>query len=517
MSIKIVNLSTGAPGSGTSVSPYNVTQLANDVGLTGDGTLTDYQMYGRTTYTGGFIDIKRSNTKLSKYQSYRTPPRIKFTDNSGFRIITEDGTAGATSEHTINISQCMIEKTGASGGSVISTINSCTGSSKPTTKVTIEDCLIRADYTSITGDIISDLSTGVKSTSHYIRACDIIAGSNVRYGINLDSTTACSNADVDSNYFEGVMIPIRKTSVSITGSYKYSCFRNNMDVRYKNNSLVSFNYDPLDNTIQYGNAVSLSGCMTGDQFFDSQLNNYSIVQVYDGLDRIRIGAITGDVNDTTPTEYRQGSIVRRYHPTSIGIGGTGGSTGSLPSGVGNKDNRMLQSDLNFSNYSILNMVLPTAIMPTGGASDIRGQANPALGLTCDIMGELRGTGDIGCKEYRRVLNDFEVMPERDGVNVKSTINKDAVVAMADFDTYFDNATELSRVDVWYVHEDGRQEKHMIHQGSAGGPLTCRVNWSTFAKEGIWKKTRIKLIGWNGSELMMRGRVTANGYEDIIMW
>jgi len=517
MANKIVNLITGASGSGTSVSPYNATQFKNDIGLTGDASLIEYSLYGYTTFTD-YVDIKRANVKINKYG--RTPPRIKFlsTGAAGFRIMNTDGVKGLTSEMKVAIEQCMIEKetTTGSAGAVIDMYNQCTGSNGSNIKLTLDNSLIRADFNSgSTGSFIRDRSAGDTSNSYDIKGCDFLADSNVGYGINLEPAVPVSSVNIDSCYFEGNMIPIRKTAVG-SGSYKYSCFRNIMDVRYNNSGLAHYNYDALDNTIQFGSAVDLSNCMTGDQFLDSSLNDFSIVHVYDGLDKIQIGAITGDVDDTIPTEFRQGSIIRRYHPISIGIGGTGGSTGALPSGIGNKDNRMLPSGINFSGYSILNMVLPTALMPTGGAVDMNGQANPVLGLTCDIMGEIRGTGDIGCKEYRLVLNDFEVMPARDGVNVKSTINKAAVVAMTDFDTYFDSEAELCRVDVWYVHEDGRQEKHLIHQGGAGGPLTCRVNWSNMAKEGIWKKTRINLIGYNGAELMVRGRVTNTGYEDIII-
>lgn len=513
---KIVNLITGASGAGTAISPYNATQFKNDIGLTGDASLIEYSLYGYKTFTD-YIDIKRANVKIKKYD--RTPPRIKFlsTGAAGFRIINTNGVKGLTSEMHVAFDQCMIEKESATGsaGAVIDINNQCTGSNGSKIKLTVDNSFIRADFNGSTGSFILDLSAGDNSNSYDIKGCDFVAADNVGYGINLNPSVATSVVNIDSCYFEGNMIPVRKTAVS-SGSYQYSCFRNTMDVRYKNSGLVHYNYDAVDNTIQFGSAVDLSNCITGDQFLDSSLNNYSIARVYDGLDKIQIGAITGDVNDTTPTEFRQGSIIRRYHPISIGIGGTGGSTGALPAGIGNKDGRMLPSSINFSNYSILNMVLPTALMPTGGAVELNGQANPSLGLTQDILGEVRGTGDIGCKEYRRVLNDFETMPARDGVNVKSTINKAAVVAMTDFDTYFDSESELCRVDVWYVHEDGRQEKHLIHQGGAGGPLTCRVNWTSMAKEGVWKKTRINLIGWNGAELMLRGRVTNTGYEDIII-
>lgn len=93
------------------------------------------------------------------------------------------------------------------------------------------------------------------------------------------------------------------------------------------------------------------------------------------------------------------------------------------------------------------------------------------------------------------LNTFAVPPERDGNYYTSTINKEAVLEITESDSYFNAEAKFYRVDVTYVHEDNRQSETIIHFGPN---LTGRVNFSTFARAGVWKKMRLRVKGFDGA-------------------
>ena len=78
----------------------------------------------------------------------------------------------------------------------------------------------------------------------------------------------------------------------------------------------------------------------------------------------------------------------------------------------------------------------------------------------------------------------------DGTAVTSTINKlDLVTAIQAHnpDTYFDSTDEIGKVYVYFRHQDLRQMKKIIHEGTG---LIGSVSWTSNARDGTWEKYRV---------------------------
>ena len=96
------------------------------------------------------------------------------------------------------------------------------------------------------------------------------------------------------------------------------------------------------------------------------------------------------------------------------------------------------------------------------------------------------------------LNTFNTGSVTTDVDATSTIDSSALVTAIQnkgADTYFDTTSELGKVYVYYTHEDGRQEKKLIHEGS---PLTATVSWSQYARDGTWEKSQVKAFDHDGA-------------------
>jgi len=96
------------------------------------------------------------------------------------------------------------------------------------------------------------------------------------------------------------------------------------------------------------------------------------------------------------------------------------------------------------------------------------------------------------------LNYFNVPSVGTDVYAVSYINRSALVAaiQADStDTYFDSTSEISKVIVYYSHENGRQIKRVIHDGPS---LLGQVAWFSTARDGTWQKTRVWTFDSNGA-------------------
>ena len=79
------------------------------------------------------------------------------------------------------------------------------------------------------------------------------------------------------------------------------------------------------------------------------------------------------------------------------------------------------------------------------------------------------------------------------------------------DTYFDSTSKLSRVDVYYTHQAGRQNKKVFHLSPN---FSNEVSWSTFARDGTWEKTKIKVFDQDGATYLLQ-RDSIGTSEDII--
>lgn len=110
------------------------------------------------------------------------------------------------------------------------------------------------------------------------------------------------------------------------------------------------------------------------------------------------------------------------------------------------------------------------------------------------------------------INVFDSTPARDGVPVISTINEEALIPLVDSDSYFDSINKVARVDITYVHTDGRQSVTIPHQGP---DLQAFVSWSSFARSGVWKKERARLKDKDGAILYV-GRSTIGEEQDLTL-
>jgi hypothetical protein len=96
------------------------------------------------------------------------------------------------------------------------------------------------------------------------------------------------------------------------------------------------------------------------------------------------------------------------------------------------------------------------------------------------------------------LNFFDSLIAVDGVSVTSTINRTELVSTiqaATPDTYFDSTNEIGKVVVYYLHQDGRQQKQIIHDEQTH---QASVQWSAFARDGTWQKYKIKAYDLDGA-------------------
>lgn len=110
------------------------------------------------------------------------------------------------------------------------------------------------------------------------------------------------------------------------------------------------------------------------------------------------------------------------------------------------------------------------------------------------------------------INTFATTPQRDGIAVTSTVNTEALIPLVDSDDYFNLAAKLFRVDITYVHEDGRQTETIMHLIPA---LTGQAVWSTEARAGLWRKVRARLVDHDGAELYI-GRGIIGSEQDLTL-
>jgi hypothetical protein len=96
------------------------------------------------------------------------------------------------------------------------------------------------------------------------------------------------------------------------------------------------------------------------------------------------------------------------------------------------------------------------------------------------------------------LNYFDSTSVSDGTVAWSTINLGSLVTAIQnkaADTYFDSTSKIGTVYVYYLHQDGRQQKKIIHDSTAH---QAYVSWSTNARDGTWAKDQLKIFDKDGA-------------------
>lgn len=114
--------------------------------------------------------------------------------------------------------------------------------------------------------------------------------------------------------------------------------------------------------------------------------------------------------------------------------------------------------------------------------------------------------------YSMGLSYFSQASVGDGTAVLSTVDRDFIVSSIQSlfaDSYFDSASKIAKVNVYYTHQDGVQKKRIIHDGTA---LTGSVMWSHNALDGTWAKDRVVAFDANGAQRALH-RAEIGTFED----
>jgi hypothetical protein len=88
----------------------------------------------------------------------------------------------------------------------------------------------------------------------------------------------------------------------------------------------------------------------------------------------------------------------------------------------------------------------------------------------------------------------------DGTYTTSFINPASLVSTIQSsspDSYFDSTDKLGQVYVYYTHQDGRQQKRLIHNYD-GAIMQAPVHWTSNARDGTWQKTSIVVYDKDGA-------------------
>lgn len=96
------------------------------------------------------------------------------------------------------------------------------------------------------------------------------------------------------------------------------------------------------------------------------------------------------------------------------------------------------------------------------------------------------------------INTFSSPPAIGATGVTSVINNAALLVHLTGDAYFDAASDISRVDIYYNHTGGRQEKRIIHKPGSTGAFEGTLEFSSFARAGTWSKARVLVYDTDGA-------------------
>jgi PKD repeat protein len=108
------------------------------------------------------------------------------------------------------------------------------------------------------------------------------------------------------------------------------------------------------------------------------------------------------------------------------------------------------------------------------------------------------------------VNYYDNYPSRNDSTVISTIYLPILFPLLSGDSYFTQESQIGRVNLYFVHEDGWQKKRIVHIGT---DLTGSAMWTSTAKTGTWFLTEIRVFDTDGAAHFF-GRVNTN--SDIIM-
>lgn len=114
------------------------------------------------------------------------------------------------------------------------------------------------------------------------------------------------------------------------------------------------------------------------------------------------------------------------------------------------------------------------------------------------------------------ISYFTTASIADTIIATTYINKPILIAaiQSDYtDTYFNSTNQLYKVYVYYMHQDGRQQKKLVFNLDIGNNLVAQISWSTYARDGTWQKTQVKAFDPDGAtHVLYRAAIGAS--EDL---
>jgi len=102
-----------------------------------------------------------------------------------------------------------------------------------------------------------------------------------------------------------------------------------------------------------------------------------------------------------------------------------------------------------------------------------------------------------------VFNYYDRTSVNDGTSAQSTLNLSYISSTIQLlypgDTYFDSTNKIGPVYVYYMHQDGRQVKRIVHPAATHQSL---ASWSSNARDGTWQKMKLKIFDNDGASVLI---------------
>lgn len=145
-------------------------------------------------------------------------------------------------------------------------------------------------------------------------------------------------------------------------------------------------------------------------------------------------------------------------------------------------------------------------------SSVKTGSYPYTGYATDLWGNPRSR--IGSGYMPGSSNYYDTTSVSDGSSIISHAYPEYLVETIQnkgADTYFDTTSEISRAVVFYTHQDGRQNKRIVHTAPN---YTAAVSWPSGARDGTWQKTVVKVYDTNNAVAVL-SRSDMDSSHDLV--
>ena len=145
-------------------------------------------------------------------------------------------------------------------------------------------------------------------------------------------------------------------------------------------------------------------------------------------------------------------------------------------------------------------------------SSVKNGSAPYTSYETDLWGNPRSR--IGAGFMPGSSNYYDTTSVSDGSSIISHAYPEYLVETIQnkgADTYFDTTSEISRAVVFYTHQDGRQNKRVVHTAPN---YTAAVSWPSGARDGTWQKTVVKVYDTNNAVAVL-SRSDMDSSHDLV--